>query len=189
MARLRPISAFLLATALVGGCQSSGIIGGADYDPAYDYGEFFAATDGRNFQVIMAGTPFPTLPADEVKRRLLPVMQAAKLRPNLTFTYAAPPEPLHPDYRMVLVFDAANDLTAARVCAGQFWHKPPLPSRPFNVFAVYCRNDAALSQTTAWTTAAGPDDPQVGALFAQLFLVLFDDSLARRRFFPPFRRW
>jgi hypothetical protein len=189
MACLQPISAFLLATALVGGCQSSGIIGGAYYDPAYDYGEFFAATDNKTFQVIMAGSPFPELPPDEVKRRLLPVMQASKPRPNLTFTYAASVEMPRPDYRMVLVFDAANDLTAARVCAGQIWHKPPLQSRPFNVFAVYCRNDAALSQTTAWTTATGPDDPRVGALFAQLFLVLFDDSPARRRFFPPFRRW
>jgi hypothetical protein len=190
MAHARPILAVLLAALALPGCaQGVGMIGGADYAPAYDYGEFFAATDGRNFQVIMAGAPFPGLPADEVKRRLLPVMQANKPRPNLTFTYAAPPEPLHPDYRMVLVFDAANDLTAARVCAGQFQHKPPLQSRPFNVFAVYCRNDAALSQTTAWTAATGPDDPRVGALFAQLFLVLFDDSLARRWRFSPFYPW
>ena len=183
------LATLLAALSLPGCVQASGVIGGADYAPAYDYGEFFAATDGRNFQVIMAGSPFPGLPADEVKRRLLPVMQANKPRPNLTFTYAAPVETPHPDYRMALVFDAANDLTAARVCAGQFWHKPPLQSRPFNVFAVYCRNEAALSQTTAWTTATGPADPRVGALFAQLFLVLFDDSLVRRRLFSPFYRW
>ena len=47
-------------------------------------------------------------------------MQAAKPRPNLTFTYADPPEPPHPYYRMVLVFDAANDLTAMSVCAGEY---------------------------------------------------------------------
>jgi hypothetical protein len=183
------LAALLAAVSLVGCVQASGIIGGADYAPEYDYSEFFAATDNRTFQVIVAGSPFPGQPPDEVKRRLLPVMQANKPRPNLTFTHDAPAERPRPDYRMVLVFDAANDLTAARVCAGQVWHKPPLASRPFNVFAVYCRNDAALSQTTAWTTASGPDDPRVGALFGQLFLVLFDDSLARRRFFSPFRRW
>ena len=44
---------------------------------------------------------------DRDKQALLPVMQAAKPRPNLTFTYADPPEPPHPYYRMVLVFDAA----------------------------------------------------------------------------------
>ncbi|MBI2738151.1 MAG: hypothetical protein HYX38_16590 [Rhodospirillales bacterium] len=60
------------------------------------------------------------------------------------------------------------------------------------MFAIYCRNDLALSQTTAWTNAAGPDAPQVQALFSQLFLVLFVDS-PRRRFpfgpFGPFGRW
>jgi hypothetical protein len=89
---------------------------------------------------------------------------------------------------MVLAFNAANDLTAARVCAGQIWHKPA-PTRPFDLFAVYCRNDLALSQTTASTVATSPEDPQVGQLFAQLFLVLFDDSPARRwRLRPSFRR-
>src|SRR6185295_8530254 len=140
-------------------CAASGTIGGADYDPAYDYSEFFAVTDGRNFQVVMAGAPFPDLPAAQV--------QAAQPRPNLTFTYADPPELSRPSYRVVLVFDAANDLTAASVCAGTIRHKPPVVGRSFNVFAIYCRNDLALSQTTAWTNATGPNDPQVQALFAQ----------------------
>src|SRR5207237_57769 len=80
----------------------------------------------RNFQVVMAGTPFPNLPPADVQRALLPVMQAAKPRPNLTFTYADPPERPRPYYRMVLVFDAANDLTAMSVCAGTIRHKPPV---------------------------------------------------------------
>jgi gamma-glutamyltranspeptidase len=42
-------------------------------------------------------------------------------------------------------------------------HRPPTPGRPFDVFAVYCRNELALSQTTAWTDAAGPNDPKVQA--------------------------
>jgi hypothetical protein len=167
------------------GC-ASGTIGGAYYDPAYDYSEFFAATDGRNFQVIMAGAPFPNLPPNQVQRALLPIMQAAKPRPNLTFTYAPPPEPTSPNYRLVLVFDAANDLTGARVCAGQIRHKPPVAARPFNVFAVYCRNDLALSFTTAWTDATTPDDPRVQVLFAQLFLVVFDDQPRRRFLYRPF---
>ncbi|WP_422000521.1 hypothetical protein [Reyranella sp.] len=184
---MRRLPAFLVSLALVlTGCSASGTIGGAYWDPAYDYGEFFAVTDGRNFQVVMDGAPFPRLPADQVRRALLPVMQAAKPRPNLTFTYDGPPEPVSPYYRLVLVFDAANDLTAARVCAGEVRHRPPVAARPFNVFAIYCRNDLALSFTTAWTDATGPDDPRVEALFAQLFLVVFDDSPRRRWRVAPF---
>ncbi|MPZ31524.1 MAG: hypothetical protein GEV13_11115 [Rhodospirillales bacterium] len=178
-----------LVALVMAGCAASGTIGGAYYDPAYDYSEFFAVTDGRNFQVVMAGAPFPNQPAAQVQRALLPVMQAAKPRPNLTFTYADPPEPQRPYYRMVLVFEAANDLTAASVCAGEIRHKPPVAGRPFNVFAIYCRNDLALSQTTARTNATGPYDPQVQTLFAQLFLVLFDDPPRRRFPFRPFGRW
>jgi hypothetical protein len=175
-----------LLALILAGCTASGTIGGAYYDPAYDYAEFFAATDGRNFQVIMAGEPFPGLPPAEVKRALLPIMQAAKPRPNLTFTYAPPPEPTSPNYRLVLVFDAANDLNGAAVCAGQIRHKPRIASRPFNVFAIYCRNDLALSFTTAWTDATTPDDPRVQALFGQLFLVVFDDQPRRRFLYRPF---
>jgi hypothetical protein len=50
-----------------------------------------------------------------VKRQLLPVMQANRPRPKLTFTYDVPAELPHPDYRLVLVFDSAPDLTAARL--------------------------------------------------------------------------
>lgn len=171
---------FLLAGMLaLGACSApAGSIGGTDYAPQYDFSEFYAATNGRTFRVIVEGHPFPALAQEEVKLRLLPVMQANRPRPRLTFTYDVPTELPRPDYRLVLVFDAANDLTAARVCAGQVRHQP----RPaeavgrFSVFAIYCRNDLALSQSTAWTPATGPEDPRVGQLFSQLFLVLFTDS-------------
>src|SRR4029453_11454418 len=91
IARRSPLSFVRLAKILsiltMAGCAARGTIGGAYYDPAYDYSEFFAVTDGRDFQVVMAGAPFPNLPAVQVQRALLPVMQAAKPRPNLTFTY------------------------------------------------------------------------------------------------------
>ena len=179
----------LLAAAMLAACDITGSgIGGAYYAPAYDYSEFFAVADGRNFQVVMAGSPFPALPAAEVNRRLLPIMQANKPRPNLTFTYEPPVEMPRPNYRLVLVFDAANDLTAARVCNGEYRHKPPIAGRPFDVFAVYCRNDLALSQTTAWSDATGPNDPRLGPLIAQLFLVVFSDQVFRRHMFGPFVR-
>lgn len=182
----------LAAALLLGACSaSSGSIGGADYAPQYDFSEFYAVTNGRTFRVLFEGNPFPALAQDETKRRLLPVMQANRPRPRLTFTYDAPAELPRPDYHLVLVFDSANDLTAARVCAGQVRHQPrrvEAASR-FAVFAVYCRNDQALSQVTASTPATGPDDPRVGQLFSQLFLVLFTDApLLSRPSFPFFPR-
>ena len=184
----------LLAGALVlGACAApAGSIGGTDYAPQYDFSEFYAATNGKTFRVLFEGNPFPALTQQESQRRLLPVMQANRPRPRLTFTYDVPAELPRPDYRLVLVFDSAIDLTAARVCAGEVRHQPRRVEAAdrFAVFAVYCRNDLALSQSTAWTPATGPEDPRVGQLFSQLFLVIFTDApLLGRRSFPAFPRF
>jgi hypothetical protein len=154
-------------------------IGGVYYAPQYDYRDFFAATDGRNFPVILAGNAFPGVDPGVVARDLLPAMQAAKPRPALTFTYDRPLPPASPDYRLVLVFDPANDLNADPVCAGEpARFKPGTPGR-FYVYAIYCRNDRAMSFTTAWTQASGPADPRIEQLFRQLFMVIFTDQQRR----------
>jgi len=187
--------AALLVAVILGACvtdtsgQTAGpAVGGVNYAPQYDFSEFWAATDGRSFRVVFAGNPFPALPVEQVKQRLLPVMQANKPRPALVFTYEKPIEEQHPDYRLVLVFDPANDLGSGPVCNGVTRFRPGTPGRVY-VYGVYCRNDLALSETTGWTQATGPDDPRMGPLFAQLFLVLFTDQPMRRDRFVPFMRW
>ncbi len=176
----RKLTVALLALLGIPATALAAVIGGTYYAPQYDYREFFAAADGRNFQVVLAGTAFPGVDPGLVAQSLLPVMQAAKPRPALTFTYADPPQQPHPYYRLVLVFDPANDYGSNSVCAGI----PPRfkPGRPgiFYVFAVYCRNDQVLSETTAWTPATGPTDPRLRELFDQLFQVIWSDSPALR---------
>src|SRR4029453_6972297 len=81
----------LLALAALPAVASAAVIGGTYYATQYDFREFFAATDGRNFQVILAGNAFPGLDPNAVARDLLPAMQAGKPRPGLTFPHAPPP--------------------------------------------------------------------------------------------------
>ena len=97
--------------------SSVSVIGGTYYAVQYDFAEFFAATDGRNFQVILVGNPFPNMDQNTFARDLLPVMQAAKPRPALTFAYDVAAEKDQPDYRLMLVFNAANDLGSKEVAA------------------------------------------------------------------------
>jgi hypothetical protein len=154
-------------------------IGGAYYAPQYDFREFWTATDGKYFQVVLGGNPFPGVDPAVVARDLLPMMQRAKPRPALTFIYDRPSPPPRPDYRLVLVFNPAANLNADPVCAGE-----PLrfgPARPgiFYVYAIYCRNDRMLSYTTAWTPATGPTDPRIEQLFRELFLVVFSQQQNR----------
>jgi hypothetical protein len=169
------VAAALLGLVGLPVAASAAIIGGAYYWPQYDYREFFAATDGRNFQVILAGNPFPGVDPNVVARDLLPLMQAAKPRPALTFTYDNPVERPSPYYRLVLIFDPALDLGSSSVCNGATRLRPGKPG-VFYLYAVYCRNDQPLSETTVWTPATGPTDPRIGELFRELFMVLFSDS-------------
>ena len=173
------LAAVVATLGLLPAAAGAATIGGTFYAPQYDFAEFFAATDHRNFQVVLAGDPLPGIDPNAVARGLLPVMQAAKPRPALTFTYDAPVERPRPDYRLVLVFNAANDLNSSAVCNGAIRLKQGRPGM-LNLYAVYCRNDQVMSETTAWTPAIGPNDPRVDGLFRQLFQVVFSDSPALR---------
>ena len=178
--RLVPnIAAILSGLVALPAIAVAATIGGDYYATQYDYRDFFAATDGKQFQVVLAGNAFPGVDPDTVARALLPAMQAAKPRPALTFTYARPSPPPSPDYRLVLVFDPANDLNAYPVCAEN--NVRFRPGRPgiFYVYAIYCRNEQALSYTTAWTAATGPTDPRIEQLFRELFMVVFPDQYKR----------
>jgi hypothetical protein len=104
-------------------------------------------------------------------------MQAAKPRPALTFAYDVAVEKDQPDYRLMLVFNAANDLGSREVCNGITRGSAARPGL-FKLYAVYCRNNQAMSETTAWTSAASANDPQVAELFRELFMVVWPDSHA-----------
>lgn len=175
---IKKIAAALLVAASLPLAAHAATLGGADYATQYDYREFYTAVANKTFRAELHGTPFPGLAFDDVARRLLPVMQANKPIPPLTFTYDRPPEKPRPDYRVILIFDPANDLGADGVCAtGKVRHKPQTPGKIY-LFGIYCRNDLALSQTTGWVTATTPEDPNVGDLFKNMFAVLFDPSPA-----------
>ena len=173
------IAAVLFAAIALPALALAATIGGAYYAPQYDYRDLWAATDGKPFQVVLGGNPFPGIDPAVVARDLLPAMQRAKPRPALTFTYDRPSPAPSPDYRMVLVFDPANNLNADPVCAGEPMRFKPNKPGVFYVYAIYCRNDRMLSYTTTWTDASGPTDPRIERLFRELFPVLFKEGQSR----------
>ena len=97
-------------------------------------------------------------------------MQANKPRPRLTFTRGQ-----HSSYWLVLVFDPANDVNAAKVCKGDTRTGMHVAGR-IAMFAVYCRNDLPMSQAVGRTAATRPEDPAVGQLFRDVFQTLFTDA-------------
>jgi hypothetical protein len=127
-------------------------------------------TDGKDFPITIAGSSFPDLDAQELSRRLLPVMQANKPRPRLTFSLGQ-----RSPYRPVLLFDPANDVNAAKACKGDARVGAHVAGKVV-MFAVYCRNDLPMSQAIGRTTAANPEDPAVAQLFRDMFQTVFSDG-------------
>jgi hypothetical protein len=146
-------------------------IGGTFYAPQYDFAEFFAATDHRNFQVVVAGARRRSdcrgarpaagdAGASHGQRSLSTTTRRSKGRVPIT--------------------DCAgfqSRLNSSAVCNGAIRLKQDRPGM-LNLYAVYCRNDQVMSETTAWTPAIGPNDPRVEGPFRQLFQVVFSDSPA-----------
>jgi hypothetical protein len=156
---------------LLGACTGSAVsVSSEDYALAYDYNEFRAQSDGREFPVAIVGNPFPEFAPQDTARRLLPVMQANKPRPRLTFTLGE-----QSPYRLVLVFDPATGVNAAEACKGEARAGTHLAGR-IVLFAVYCRNRVPLSQAIGHATAARPDDPAMGRLFGAVFQTIFSDA-------------
>jgi hypothetical protein len=148
-------------------------MGGYDYATQYDYREFFSIADNKPFQVILVGNPFPGMPMDEVANRMLPLMQIGRPPPNVTFTYAQPSEEPRPYYRMILTFNAVNDIGGDAVCRGKARSTDVGTPGQVKMYAVYCRNDQAMSQVIAWASAERPDAPEMQGLYTELFTVLF----------------
>ena len=80
-----------------------------------------------------------------------------------------------PDYRLVLVFDPANDLGSKEVCNGVSRFKPgqpglfrPMPSTAATTWR--CRRPRPGRRP------ASANDPQVAELFRELFMVVWPDS-------------
>jgi hypothetical protein len=173
---MRPFTGLALALATLVGVPAvagSATLGAADYAVQYDYREFYAATDNKPFRVVIFGNPFPQVEMGEVARRLLPVMQAQKPPPRLTFTYDVPAELPRPDYRLILVFNPALDQGADAVCRdGKARLRPAVPGK-VNLMAIYCRNDQYMAQVIGITDAASPEDSAVATLLRETFAALF----------------
>jgi hypothetical protein len=168
------LAVFFAGSVFAGGCTDSGRltrVSSEDYASQYDYNQFRLASDGKTFPVLIVGNPFPELGQGDVDRRLLVVMQAHKPRPSLTFTL----EKAGPGHRLVLVFDPANEVGAARVCRGDAAFGRHVAGQ-FSVFAVYCRGDVPMSQAIGRTTAETPEDNGVARLFDDLFGTVFSDA-------------
>jgi hypothetical protein len=139
---------------LAGACASMTVVSDEDYAVPYDYQEFRAL---REMPVVVSGAS-----ADQVRASL----QASASRSWPTFVAGD----VNARYRLVLVFDPAPGLTAAKVCRGEM-SSTPGADRRLTIFAVYCRASQPMSQAMGRAPAGRLDD-----LFKDLLPTVFSDS-------------
>ncbi len=118
-----PLRASLLAPAIA----SAAVIGGTTLCVAVRLRRVLLRRRSSRLQGRAGRQSLPGSDMGTVARDLLPAMQAAKPRPALTFAYDVAPVKDQPNYRLVLVFDAANDLGSREVCNGISRVKPGRP--------------------------------------------------------------
>lgn len=147
------------------------------FEGFYDYSEFFANADGKEFPVQVRGNPFANQsigPGQEsFERALITVMQAHKPPPRLTFVNATTREPLRPNYRFALLFNPSTAGPVHRTCSslGTAEMVPTVAGRVVLEMA-FCRNDQTMSSLKARFDAASVNDPQFGRAFDQVFSAL-----------------
>ena len=175
----KKIAAAIAAIIAVPAIACAATIGGVYYAPQYDYTDFWAASDNKTFQVVLEGNPFPSMAADEMAQRLLPVMQIAKPRPNLTFTYDKPAEMRGPTTGWSWCSTTPTisaPMRSARARCAPPRRRPAFSSCLPSIAAMTwrCRRRPPGRRRAARTIRA------YSKLFRELFMVVFTDSPAVR---------
>jgi len=144
-----------------------GVIGGANYASQYDYGEFFSLRSSR----LQGRASRQCVP--EQRSRAAARDSCGECRPPsapaLTFAYDVAVEKDQPDYRLMLCSTPPTTRLEG-VCNGVT--RSNLRGRACSSLRVYCRNDWRV-RNDRLDTGTSANDPSVGELFRELFMVVF----------------
>ncbi len=173
------IAAVLASLVALPALAVAATIGGNYYAPQYDYREFFAATDGKNFPVILAGDAFPEWIRRRGARSLAgDAAREAEAGAHLHLRPADPAgQPGLPAGAGVRSRQQPERRPRVRRPAAplQARHARPL----LRLRDLLPQRAGPVVYTTAWTQASGPADPRIEQLFRELFMVVFNDQQQR----------
>jgi hypothetical protein len=171
------LAALALGGVLVSAPASAAVITQEYFEGYYDYQEFFANADGKEFRVEIYGNPFAprAAPAEQAafERATIAQMQAHKPPPRVTFVSRLSGEPRRPDYRFSLLFNPSTAGAALRLCSPLAPTDTVMPrSGEVVVEIAFCRNEQTMSSLKARFDASSVNDPRFGTAFDQIFAAL-----------------
>lgn len=178
----------LLAAALFAGAAQAAVISHEEVHLPYTWEEFFGAADGKEFQVQIRGNPF-VMPDQAFHQAVLANLQKRSVGPQTTWTVKPGLEAKPDQYRLVLVFGAANQL-GDTLCR-QLETLNPAPAKVaggVQLAAAYCRGERPMTEAYARTDSTSAEDRSFDRLFSELMAVLFPRRPGLRLDPPNFRR-
>lgn len=125
----------------------------------------------RDARVRVIGNPFP-VPKPVLERTVTDAMQNKALGIRTHFT-TTPDDTARPDYWVVMAFNPARDVLAARLCGAETLATAPPDGGPVVVEAAVCRPGAMTSATGWIDEVTGVDDPRFRQLIGDLTFALF----------------
>ena len=138
----------------------------------------YAATRGGMLTEI-TGNPFD-VPQEDLDRAITEAMRGAHFGPTIDFI-TVPPEDYKVPYRVVMVFDAAQGHTEAKLCRSEHGITPQTGDR-VRVHAALCAKESPLTAVSGSIAEAdGPDDPRFRRLIRQITTNLFPPDNPDRR--------
>ena len=138
----------------------------------------YASTRGGMLTEI-TGNPFD-VPQEDLDRAITQAMRGAHFGPTVDFI-TTPPEDYTVPYRVVMVFDAAQGHTEAKLCRSEPGIKPQTGDR-VRVHAALCAKESPLTGVSGSIVEAdGPDDPRFRRLIRQITTNLFPPDNPDRR--------
>lgn len=178
---IRAVSAAALGlNLLLGGCTLGSRVVESHISPIYSLSEFSYAAGGRDLRTVVQGNPFG---GDDPAfgRTVTALMQGKYAGPPTHFT-TTPGESSRPLYRVMMVFNPAESVPSADLCARDTLRTQPATAKPatakpIELQAAFCRGSSTATAVIGYVPgAASPDDPLFRALIADATMALLSPS-------------
>ncbi len=167
------IGGFLAAGATLACATGTVVVSPLEYYPGYTPTVLnYAATQGGMLTEVV-GNPFEQDSQEQLERTITRAMATSHFGPELPFI-TTPPEDFASPYRVVVVFDPAQNISEYKVCR---YESEPAAARKngiVRVHAVLCANEKPLTAISGRVGGIeSPGDPRFRRLISQMSLLLF----------------
>ena len=163
-------AASLAMALMLGACSGSRVVSD-NVSTAYSPLEFSAAAGGRDLATEVYGNPFP-MDQTSFDQTVTDLMQGKHFGPPTHFT-TTPDASANRLYKVVMVFNPAENIVNTRICGGGPIATDNQPGQPIRLQAAFCRG-GTLTSTNGWAPAvASPQEPAFRDLITDTTFELF----------------